>query len=365
MIWFLMMHLFSTLMEWIRIGQLSEREKDLEILLLRKQLAIVERKLDKPLRVSRAERLILAVLATKLKSIKGYTIKQLGEVIRIFQPETVFKWHRELVRRKWTYEQKRRGGRPRMEKEVEQLVVRFARENNDWGRGKIQGELAKLGYQISETTIANILRWHNIPPAPERSSSTSWRHLMRHYKDQLLACDFFTVETLFLKTLYVLFFIELGTRRVYFAGCTMHPNSAWVTQQARQLTWILENRVPDIRFLIHDNDTKFTRSFDNVFEAEGIDAIHTPFQAPNANAYAERWIRTVREECLDKLLIINQAHLRRVMQEFVAYHNTARPHQGIAQQVPIPNLVSANATGPVCRRDVLGGIVHDYYRKAA
>jgi putative transposase len=240
MTWFLMMHLFSTLMEWIRIGQLSDREKDLEILLLRKQLASVERKLDKPLRVSRAERLILAILATKLKSIKGYTVRQLREVIRIFQPETVFRWHRELVRRKWTYKQKRRGGRPRTEKAIERLVVHFARENNDWGHGKIQGELSKLGYQISETTIANILKRHNILPAPERSGSTSWRHLMRHYKDQLLACDFFTIETLFLKTLYVLFFIELGTRRVYFAGCTTHPNSTWVTQQARQFVFVNE-----------------------------------------------------------------------------------------------------------------------------
>jgi putative transposase len=187
---------------------------------------------------------------------------------------------------------------------------------------------------------------------------------MTHYKDQLLACDFFTVETLFLQTLYVLVFVEIGTRRVHFAGCTAHPDNAWVTQQARQVIWELEDREPAIRFLIRDNDKKFTESFDTVFRAEGIDIIRTPFRAPNANAYAERWIRSAREECLDKLLIINQAHLRRVMREYITFFNTARPHQGLEQQIPVSKITHEN-TGPVCCRTVLGGIIHDYYRDAA
>jgi transposase InsO family protein len=364
MIWYIVMQLFSTLLEWVRIGRLSEREKDLEILILRKQLMIVEQRLAKPVHLSRAERLTLAVISTKLKTASGRSLKELREVIRLVQPQTVFKWHRELVRRKWTYRRKHVGGRPRTHPDIEHLIVRLARENGDWGYGKIKGELAKLGHKTSRETIANILERHGILPAPERGSSPSWRHLMTHYKDQVLACDFFTIETLFLQTVYVLFFIEVGSRRVHFAGCASHPNAAWVEQQARQMVWALEERDLAIHFLIHDNDSSFTQAFDTVFRSEGIRVIHTPYHAPNANAHAERWVRTVREECLDNLLIINQAHLRRVMREFVTYYNTARPHQGIGQQTPIPSTVSLGS-GPVRCRNILGGILHDYYREAA
>ena len=222
----------------------------------------------------------------------------MGDVIRIVKPATLFGWHRALVRRKWTYRH-RNPGHPRTDKKIEQLVLRLAREN-DWGYERIEGELLKLGYTISHETVGNILQRHEIPPAPERNPSPSWRHLMTHYKDQLLACDFFTVETLFLQTLYVLVFIEIGTHRVHFAGCTAHPDNAWVTQQARQVMWELDGRDPAVRFLIRDNDKKFTKSFDTVFRSEGMDVIPTPYQAPNANAYAERvrreavWI-TVQE----------------------------------------------------------------------
>ena len=287
MLWFTVMQLFSTLLQWTRLAKTSEQEKDLEILLLRRQLAILQRKVDTPIRVSRAEKLTLVALAARYKSVTGHSVRQLQAVIRIFQPETVFKWHRALVRRKWTYPWKNRGGRPRTEKELEQLIVRLVRENNDWGHGKIQGECRKLGHEVSTQTIANILRRHGIPPAPDRSSSPNWRQLMSHYQNQILACDFFTIETLFLKTFYVLFFIELGSRRVHFAGCTRHPNATWVTQQARQVVWQLQEREPLIRFLIRDNDKKFTESFDSVFQSESVRVITTPYQAPNANAFAE------------------------------------------------------------------------------
>ena len=182
---------------------------------------------------------------------------------------------------------------------------------------------------------------------------------MTHYKDQILACDFFTVETLFLETFYVLFFLQVGSRRVHFAGCTRHPSATWVTQQARQVVWELQEREPAIRFLIRDNDKKFTESFDTVLQSEGIHVIPTPYQAPNANAYAERWVRTVREECVGKLLIINQTHLCRTMREYTQYYNRARPHQGFNQQIPIP---TPEAKGRVYCRDVLGGIIHDYHQ---
>ena len=363
MIWFMVMQVVSMLVELVSLGRQSESEKDLEILLLRRQLAIYERRQERAPRLSRGEKLTLVVLATKLKAKTGRTIKAMGEVIRIVKPATLFGWHKQLVRLKWTYRRRHPGGRPRTDREIERLVVRLAREN-DWGIERIEGELLKLGYTISHETVGNILRRHNIPPAPERETSPSWRHLMTHYKEQLLACDFFTVETLFLQTIYVLVFIEIGRRRVHFAGCTAHPNGAWVEQQARQLMWELTEREPNIRFLIRDNDKKFTEAFDTVFRSEGIDVIPTPVRAPNANAFMERWIRSAREECLDKLLIINEAHLRRVMREYVEFFNTARPHQGLDQQIPIPK-TSGQGNGSVRCRNVLGGIIHDYYRDAA
>lgn len=361
--WFVVSEIFSVLLEVIILSSQSEQNKDLEILLLRRQLAMVERKLDEPLRISRAEKLTLAVLAVKLKASTRQTARQMKRVIRVFQPETVFKWHREMVRRKWTFNKRGRGGRPRTDKEIERLVVRLAKENG-WGNGKIEGELVKLGYTISDETVGDILRRNNIPPVPERETSPSWRHLMTHYCGQILACDFFTVETLFLKTLYVLFFIEVGSRQVYFAGCTTHPNGEWVTQKGRQMVWEFEDRTEPMRFLLRDNDSKFTGAFDTVFAAERIKVIKTPYRAPNANAYAERWVRTVREECLDKILILNDGHLRRVMCEYVKYYNEARPHQGIEQQVPVPKMTT-RANGPIRCRNVLGGIIHDYYREVA
>ncbi len=363
MVWFVIGHLFTTVFAWLQIGRLSEWEKDLEILLLRQQLDIVERRLDKPIRLSKVEKLTVAILAAKLKNKTHQSTAGLRQVIRLFQPETVLKWHRELVRRKWTYRQPNRGGRPRTSAEVAALIMRFVRENPDWGYGKLEGELRKLGYTLSEPTIAAILERHGIPPAQQRQPSASWRHLMQHYKAQLLACDFFTVDTLFLQTVYVLFFIELQTRRVYLAGCTSHPEAAWVTQQARQRVWQLEDRDPAIHFLIHDRDAKFVTAFDTVFQSSRVHIIRAPFRAPNANAYAERWVRTVRHECLSKLIIVDQAHLRHVLREYLTYYNGSRPHQGLDQQSPIP---SPNPTfvGTVCSRPVLEGVIIDHYRAA-
>jgi putative transposase len=364
MIWFGLLQLFSTVLECLWLGRRSAQEKDLEILLLRRQLAIANRGRDKALHISRADKVTLAVLAARLKTVTGWPSKQLGEVIRLFQPATVLKWHRELVRRKWTYQRTKVGGRPRTAANIERLIVRLARENADWGNAKIAGELAKLGYDMCDETIGNILRRYGIPPAPKRGGSPSWRHLMSHYKDQILACDFFTIDTFFLQTVHVLFFIELGSRQVHFAGCTAHPTSAWVVQQARQLLWELDGRTPPMHVLIHDNDSKFTAVFDTVFRAEHMHVIHTPVRAPNANAFAERWVRSVRNECLDKVLIVNESHLRRVLREYVTYFNSARPHQGLAQQSPIPRIFPI-ADGPVRCRAALGGILHDYYRDAA
>jgi putative transposase len=237
----------------------------------------------------------------------------------------------------------------------------MAKQNPRWGYGKIQGELLKLSYTISESAVRDVFKRHHIQPSLKRNGSESWHQFMAHYKEQILACIFFTVDTLWLKRLYVLFFIELGTRQVHLAVITANPNAGWVTQQARQMVWELAENKSDISFLIRDRDCKFPREFDTVFQSEGTQIIETPFRAPNANAYAERWVRTVRQECLDQILILNEPHLRRVLKNYNDYYNRQRPHQGIRQQSPIPR-IPQNSSGNVRNRKVLGGIINDYYR---
>lgn len=360
MAWFILAKLFSVFITLARFGRLSEPEKDLEILLLHQQISILMRNRDQPIHITKVEKFTLAVFAARLKDITNRSTTQLGEFIRLFQPETVLGWHRELVRRKWTFAHRPRGGRPRLSQEIEVIITRLAKENPLWGYGKIQGEMLKLSYKVSESAVRDVLKRHHIEPVLKRNGSESWQHLMAHYKEQILACDFFTVDTLWLKRLYVLFFIELGTRQVHLAGITANPDAGWVTQQARQVIWELTDSKTNIRFLIHDRDCKFRKAFDTVFQSEGAHIIQTPYRAPNANAYSERWVRTVREECLDQLLVLNETHLRRVLKTYGDYYNRARPHQGLRQQAPIPRLQQP-ATGIIQKRMVLGGIINDYY----
>jgi putative transposase len=291
---------------------------------LRQQVRILQRKAKTTPRITDPERMVLATLTDKYKRAKTGVHQRLNQVIMIFKPETVLRWHRERVRRKWTFKRKRQPGRPGTSAEVEALIVRLAKENASWGYERIQGELLKLGHTVCPSTVGNVLKRHGITPASERSSS-SWRKFLGHYKDQMLACDFFTVETkasplgIGLKTIYVLFFIELGTRRVRLAGCTANPDTTWVTQQARQLIWELEDESQVKTYLIRDNDKKFPAAFDTVFTSNGIEIVNTPYQAPRANSFAERCVRSARQECLDQLLIVNELHLRRVLQEYIAY----------------------------------------------
>jgi hypothetical protein len=254
MLWFLVSQILSLLVSLMCIGRKSDQEKDLDILVLRHQLDLILRTKHPPLRSSRAQRMTLAVLTAKLKKLTDQSANQLRGLIRIVQPETVLKWHRQLAKWKWTHPPQNKGGRPRTDRETEALIVRFACENSGWGYGKIVGELLKLGLGTSKETIANFFRKHGLPIAPIRKRSISWQLLMNHYKAQILACDFFTVETIGLKTLYVLFYIEVGTRRVHLAGVTDHPNGFWVAQQARQYVWYFQDHQVNRRFLIRDND---------------------------------------------------------------------------------------------------------------
>jgi hypothetical protein len=360
MAWFLLSQIFSTLLTLFRLGRTSNKDKDLEILILRQQLNILQRQIDKPIKPNRAEKLTLAVLSANLKQQTNRPVKQFQSLIRIFQPETVFGWHRALVKRKWTCAKKNKVGRPPTKDKIKALVIRLAQENY-WGYGKIKGELLKLGITLSLTTVGNILRAKGIVPAPVRAGSIGWKTLMSHYREQLLACDFFQVETIWLKTLTVFFFIDIGTRQVYLAGITDHPNGHWITQQARNQVWTIQEQEDEFCGLIRDNDKKFPQSFDDVFESEDINIIRIPYQAPNANAFAERFVRTVRQEILDKVLVINEAHLHRVLIEFLDYYNCRRPHQGLDQQSPIER-PEPLTVGLIRKRPVLGGIINDYFR---
>ncbi len=365
MIFFLLAHAWSVLLDLIWLRCHAEHDKNLEILLLRQQLRILQRKQPRPPHISRWEKLVLVALARKLTTMTNSARARLGEVVLLFKPETLLKWHRELVRRKWTFRKGALRGRAPISSELKALILRLAKENPSWGYGKIEGEVRKLGHDIGRSTIRDLLKRKRVPPAPERGKhGSSWRTFLAHYKDQIVACDCFTVETAWLKTVYVLFFIERGSRRVHLAGCTSSPTGAWVTQQARQLSWKLQAGRVSACFLIHDRDTTFPAAFDTVFASEDVTIIRTPLQAPNAHAFAERWIRSVREECLDKLLIIGERHLLRVLTAYLDYYNRARPHQGIDQKCPV-TLEHAPRAGPIERRDILGGVLHDYYRRAA
>jgi len=232
---------------------------------------------------------------------------------------------------------------------------------------RIVGELAGIGQPVSATTVAKILRQAGVSPAGARSD-LSWREFLRAHASSMIACDFFCVETLCLGRLYVLFFIELGTRRVQLAGCTPNPDGAWTVQQARQLAWSLPERSEPIRFLIHDRDSEFSQAFDEVFRSEGVEIVRTPFRAPNANAFAERWVGTVRRDCLDWLLIVSRRQLERVLRVYVEHYNTHRPHRALGLKPPAPaprlQLVGSNPPGQIQRRERLGGLINEYTRAA-
>jgi putative transposase len=280
-------------------------------------------------------------------------------------PTTLLRWHRRLVARRWT--STGRTGRPPISGEVRELVLRLASENPRWGYQRIAGEINGLGLRVSATTVKEILREAGIGPAGKRSG-ISWRAFLRAQAQSMLAVDFFTVETVSLQRLYILFFIELASRRVFAAGCTVNPTGAWVTQQAHQFAWTLQDRPATFRFLIRDRDSKFTRAFDGVFASEGIRVIKTPVRAPQANAIAERFVRTVRDECLDWLLIANRRHLERVLRVFEDHYNTHRPHRSLSLTPPAPHVSKLRTvqspSASVERRDRLGGLIHEYSNAA-
>jgi putative transposase len=333
----------------------DQRDREVEILVLRHQVKVLKRKAGRP-KLRRRDRLFFAAAARLLPRERWSCF--------IVRPATLLAWHRALVKRKWTY-RRRRAGRPPLDSEICRLVVRIAKDNPRWGYVRIQGELRKLGLRLRASSIKRLLLRAGLGPAPRRG--TSWGEFLRTQADGTLACDFFTVETAFLRTLYVLFFIEVGSRRLHITAATRNPNGTFVAQQARNLCFRLDEREEPVRFLIHDHDAKFCGPFDEVLRTEGMRILRRPIRSPQANAFAERLVKTLRHEVLDWTLILGRRHLDRVLASYSSHYNAARPHRGIALRVPDKQRhVDPVETVPVIkRRDLLGGLIHEYYSVAA
>jgi putative transposase len=337
---------------WLALLARSDRAKDAEILILRHQVAVLQRQVKTP-RLSWADRAVLAALA---RLLPGSQLRQLRLII---SPRTVLRWHADLVRRRWACP-RRSPGRPRTAQVIRALVLEMADDNPGWGYRRIHGELIGLGYKIAPSTVWQILKDGGIDPAPTRSGQT-WPAFLAGQATTILATDFFHVDTVFLRRLYVLFFIEHGTRHVHLAGITAHPTGEWVTQQARNLLMNLEDHADAFKFLIRDRDTKFTAAFDAVLTAVGGRIIKAPVRAPRANAIAERWVGSARRECLDRMLITGERHLRLVLGGYIDHYDMHRPHRSLQQNPPAGRIQPpAEVTGMrVLRRDRLSGLIRE------
>lgn len=350
---FFLIHLAMRRLLRLLVGGSPVAVLEVENAVLRHQLVVLGRTVKRP-SLGRRDQVVLAAASSLLPRDRWSVF--------LVSPQTLLRWHRELVRKKWSY-RRRSPGRPPLSPEVHELVVRLGRENPRWGCLRIQGELRKLGIRVGATTIRSILRRCGLGPAPRRGGP-SWREFLRAQAQGIWAADFFTVDTAWLRTLYVLFFIEHGSRRVHLAGVTANPDSGWVAQQARNLA--IEGRLENVRYLLHDRDTKFSGPFDEIVRCEGVRVVKTPVRAPQANAVAERWVRSVRNECLDHILIFGRRHLEQVVRGYLAHYNAERPHRSLELAAPAAaHQARGSPASDILRRDVLGGLIHEYYAAAA
>ena len=339
----------------------GDRAKAAELLVLRHENAVLRRHVSR-VRYDPADRLWFAALARLLPR------RRWTEIFPV-TPATLLAWHRRLAAAKYDTSKQRKPGRPPTARSIAGLVVRLAKENPLWGYRRIHGELTKLGLAVAPSTVWEILHAAGIDPAPRRSGPT-WRQFLHAQAAGILAVDFLHVDTVLLRRLYVLIFIEHGTRRMHLGGVTSHPTGEWTVQQARNLALTLDEQFDAIRFLIHDRGSNFTASFDAVFQATGARILRSAVQAPRMNAICERLVGTLRRELLDRVLILGEAHLRAVLTEYQAHYNTARPHQGIAQRVPAderdthPATVTNVDTRQIRRKPVLNGLINEYVRAA-
>ena len=298
---------------------------------------------------------------------RGLARKLLAEVATIVTPETLLRWHRKLIAEKYDGSSKRGPGRPRTAAEIEELVVQMAEENRDWGYRRIRGALTNLGHELARSTIAGILERRGIEPSPERTRKTTWKEFLTQHWDLIAAADFFTVEVWTAKGLQrfvVLFFIELSTRRVEIAGISAAANGLWMSQIARNLTMV-DGLLAGKRYLIHDRDPLFTQEFLSLLKSAGVESVKLPARSPNLNAHAERFVRSIKEACLERLILFGERSLRTAVREFMVHYHKERNHQGLNNRLIQPDPGHLANTGPVQRNERLGGKLNYYYRAAA
>jgi transposase InsO family protein len=356
-------------MEWKTVLAYITGTVDQELLLRNEYLVaenrILRNQIAGRVRLTDGERTTLAALGKRLGK------QALAEVMSVVTPETLLAWHRRLIAKKFDGSQHRRHpGRPRCHQEIENLVVQCAKENRTWGYDRIVGALKNVGYTVSDQTVGNILKRHDLPPAPQRKKTTTWREFIRTHQDLLVGTDFFTAEvwtSCGLVTYYILFFIQVASRRVHIAGMTPHPNGPWMTQMARNSTMVEWGFLTPGQHVLHDRDTKFCSTFQETLKAAGVTPLTLPARSPNLNAHAERWVRSVKEEALSKLILFGEGALRKVLKEYATHYHQERNHQGKGNGLLMPLLSSAghSESKSIRARERLGGLLKYYYREAA
>lgn len=350
--------LLVALAGWVNLQQQQLIQfQDDQIQMLLRQLG------KKRLRLSDDERRRLAA--------KGKVLgrKALQQITTIVTPDTILRWHRRLIAEKWDYsDRQKKPGRPPTSPEITQLVLQMARENTSWGYDRIQGALANLGHEISDQTVGNILKTHGIEPAPKRKRQTTWKTFIQSHWDVLGAIDFTTIEVWTkggLVTYYLLFVMELATRRVHFAGCTPNPDGPWMQQIARNLTDVEDGFLRGKRYVLMDRDTKFSEKFREILQSEGVEAVPLPPRSPNLDAQLERFHRSIKDECLERMIFFSEGMLRRAVALFLEHYHRERNHQGLGNRILVPGQEVGQKTGKVTCRERLGGLLRYYYRAAA
>ncbi len=352
----------SSMFTLIRLWPMSEKDKDAEILVLRHQLAVLQRQAGKPT-LTWPDR---AVLAALLHQLPRWKLRRLHLLV---SPDTVLRWHRDLLRRHHAEESRpKRPGRPRTIRSIRALVLRLVDENPGWGYRRVHGELAALGIKVAASTVWNILHQHGIDPAPERNRTT-WTAFLHSQAQAIVAIDFFETRTLTGTRLTVLAAIEHASRRIRILGATAHPTAQWVTQVGRNLAMDLQDSGVRVKYLIRDRDARYPAALDALLADEGIETVKTGVRMPRMNSIMERWIRSCREELLDRTLIWNQAHLLHALREYEQFFNEHRPHRALhfaapLQPLPQPTKPAQLDQLSIRRRDRLGGTLHEYQHAA-
>jgi len=356
-------------MEAVEALALVSGNVEQELLIRNEYLAmenrILKSKLKKPVSFNDSERIQLAKIGKRMG------IKALKEISCIVKPETILNWFRKLVAKKFDGSSFRKThGRPHIGIELEKLIIQFAEENPNWGHDRISGALSNLGYKVSDRTVGNILKRNGIPPAPIRNQDTTWATFIKNHQDVIAACDFFTAEVITpvgLITYYVLFFIHLGSRKIHIAGVTPNPNEEWMKQMARNVTMAEWGFLSSCEYLIHDRDSKFCQSFRSIIKSGGVEPLKLPTRSPNLNAFAERWVLSIKSECISGLIFFGEESLQKALEEYTIHYHQERNHQGKDNRLLFPsqNFNPDEKESEIACRPRLGGVLKYYHRSAA